>query len=127
MQTEIINTENAPAAIGPYVQGRRAGEFVFTSGQLPLVPATGELAGPGITEQTRQTLENLKAVLEAAGSGLDRVIKTTVFLTDMNDFAAFNAVYSEYFHAQSLPARSALACKALAKDALVEIEAIACG
>jgi 2-iminobutanoate/2-iminopropanoate deaminase len=122
---EAVNTSKAPAAIGPYVQANKVGDLLFTSGQLPLDPATGELKGAGIEEQTRQVLENLKAVIEAGGSEMAKVVKTTVFITDMADFAAFNGVYAEYFPAESLPARSALACKALAKGALVEVEAIA--
>jgi 2-iminobutanoate/2-iminopropanoate deaminase len=125
MEKSVVDTGLAPAAIGPYVQANRVGDFVFTSGQLPLDAETGEFPAGGIAAQTAQSLENLAAILEAAGSSLDGVIKTTVFLNDMNDFAAMNAVYSEYFNGGSLPARSAVAVDALPKGALVEIEAIA--
>ena len=127
---QTISTDKAPAAIGPYSQATRANGFIFTSGQIPLPPSQGD--GPcgstlpaGIEAQTEQALENLKAVLEAAGSGLDRVVKTTVFLADMNDFAKMNEVYARYFTAPALPARSTVQVAALPKSALVEIEAIA--
>ena len=122
---QIISTPKAPAAIGPYSQGAAANGLVITSGQLGLDPATGAFPEGGVAEQTRQSLENVKAVLEAAGSGLDKVIKTTVFLKDMNDFAAMNAVYAEYFGEGGYPARSAVEVGRLPKDGLVEIEAIA--
>ena len=122
---QIISTSKAPAAIGPYSQGAAANGLVITSGQLGLDPATGAFPEGGVAEQTRQSLENVKAVLEAAGSGLDKVIKTTVFLKDMNDFAAMNAVYAEYFGEGGYPARSAVEVGRLPKDGLVEIEAIA--
>lgn len=122
---EIINTPNAPAAIGPYSQAISAGGFVFTSGQLPLCPDTGVFPSESIEEQTRQSLENVKAVLEAAGSGMDKVIKTTVFLKDMNDFAAMNGVYNTFFAEGNYPARSAVEVAALPKNAKVEIEAVA--
>ena len=121
----IVSTKNAPAAIGPYSQGIAAGSMVFTSGQLGLDPATGDFAPGGIEAQTRQSLTNVKAVLEAAGSGLDRVVKTTVFLKDMNDFAAMNKVYAEFFGEGGCPARSAVEVARLPKDGLVEIEAVA--
>ena len=121
----IVSTKNAPAAIGPYSQGIAAGSMVFTSGQLGLDPATGDFAPGGIEAQTRQSLTNVKAVLEAAGSGLDKVVKTTVFLKDMNDFAAMNKVYAEFFGEGGCPARSAVEVARLPKDGLVEIEAVA--
>ena len=124
MAKDIIATKNAPGAIGPYSQGIRANGFVFASGQIGLDPATGELVKGGIAEQSRQVLLNVKNVLEAAGSGLDKAVKTTVFLKDINDFAAMNAVYSEFFKTDC-PARSAVQVAALPKGALVEIEVIA--
>ena len=120
----VIATKNAPGAIGPYSQGIRANGFVFASGQIGLDPATGEFVKGGIVEQSRQALLNVKNVLEAAGSGLDKAVKTTVFLKDINDFAAMNAVYSEFFKTDC-PARSAVQVAALPKGALVEIEVIA--
>ena len=120
-----ITTKNAPEAIGPYSQGIVAGgSFVFSAGQIPLDPDTGTLVGATITDQTDQALRNLKAVLEAAGSSLEQVIKTTVFLQDMNDFAAMNDVYAQYFSVHP-PARSAIEVAKLPKGALVEIEAVA--
>ena len=119
---KVIATENAPGAIGPYSQGYIAGGFVFTSGQIPVDPATGDIPD-SIEEQTAQSCRNVGALLEAAGSGFDKVIKTTCFLADMADFAAFNAVYAEYF--TSKPARSCVAAKALPKGVMCEIEAIA--
>lgn len=124
MIREIINTEKAPAAIGPYSQAVRCGDFVFTSGQIPINPETGELVAGGIREQAEQVIKNLEAVLEAAGSSLDKVIKTTVFIKDMNEFAALNEVYSGFF-SSSLPARSTVEVARLPKDVQVEIEAIA--
>ena len=121
---ETIIAPKAPAALGPYSAAIRVGELIFTSGQIPADPATGELAPGGIAQQTEQSLKNLSAVLEAAGSGLDQVIKTTCFLTDMADFAAFNAAYGKYF-SDHKPARSTVAVKALPKGALVEIECVA--
>ena len=121
---ETIIAPKAPAALGPYSAAIKVGELIFTSGQIPADPATGELAPAGIAEQTEQSLKNLSAVLEAAGSGLDQVIKTTCFLTDMADFAAFNAAYGKYF-SEHKPARSTVAVKALPKGALVEIECVA--
>ena len=124
MAKDIIATKNAPGAIGPYSQGIRANGFVFASGQIGLDPTAGELVKGGIVEQSRQVLLNVKNVLEAAGSGLDKAVKTTVFLKDIADFAAMNAVYSEFFKADC-PARSAVQVAALPKGALVEIEVIA--
>ena len=124
MAKSIIATKNAPGAIGPYSQGIRANGFVFASGQIGLNPATGEFVKGGIVEQSRQALLNVQNVLEAAGSGLDKAVKTTVFLKDINDFAAMNAVYSEFFKTDC-PARSAVQVAALPKGALVEIEVIA--
>jgi 2-iminobutanoate/2-iminopropanoate deaminase len=121
MQT--IQTEAAPAAIGPYSQAMVAGGLVFTSGQIPLSARTGAVTGDEITEQTEQVIGNLKAVLEAAGSGLERVVKTTCFLADMSDFGAFNEVYAKYFSAK--PARSTVAVRQLPRNVLVEIEAVA--
>lgn len=118
-----IHTDKAPAAIGPYNQAIEAGPFVFASGQLPIDPATGQFP-EGIKEQTRQSLTNAKSILEAAGLSLANVVKTTVFLADMGDFAAMNEVYSEFF-AAPFPARSAVAVKTLPKNALVEVECIA--
>lgn len=121
---KVISTTKAPAAIGPYSQAIRVGNLVYTSGQIPIDPATGEFAEGGIKEQTRQSLLNLKAILEEAGLTMGDVVKTTVFMADMNDFAAMNAVYAEFF-AEPYPARSAVAVKTLPKGALVEIEAVA--
>ena len=118
-----IQTEKAPAAIGPYSQAVSVGELVFTSGQIALDPATGLMTGETVAEQTHRVCKNLAAVLEASGSSLDRVIKTTCFLSDMGNFAAFNEIYAEYFTGK--PARSCVAAKALPKGALVEIEVIA--
>lgn len=124
MQKRIIQTENAPAAIGPYSQANVVGEFVFCSGQIPLDPQTGDLVSGEFEAQARQVLENVKAVLEAAGSSLDKVVKTTCFLSDMENFAAFNAIYGEYF-TDDFPARSAFQVARLPKDVLVEVETIA--
>lgn len=121
---EIISTTQAPAAIGPYSQGVRGAGIIITSGQLPIDPATGAFAGDGITEQTRQSLKNVQAVLEAGGSSLGNVLKTTVFLKNMDDFAAMNEVYATFFEGEP-PARSAVEVARLPKGALVEIEAIA--
>ncbi len=122
---KIINTDQAPAPIGPYNQAVQSGHLLFTSGQIPIDPATEELVSGGIREQAIQVLENLKAVLEAAGGTLDDVLKTTVFLTDMADFPELNLLYAEYFDEDHAPARSTLQVVALPKGALVEIEAIA--
>lgn len=119
-----INTKNAPAAIGPYSQAVSSGGFIFVSGQLPIDPATGEFPEGGVEAQTRQSLSNIKSILEEAGSGLDKVLKTTVLLADMGDFAAMNGVYSQFF-STPYPARCAFAVKTLPKGALVEIECVA--
>ena len=119
-----IETSNAPGAIGPYSQGMTSGKLVFTSGQIPLDPVTGAIAGDTIEAQSEQALQNLQAVLEAGGASLQTVIKTTCFLADMGDFAAFNAVYAKYFTGDC-PARSCVAVKTLPKNVLVEVEAIA--
>ncbi|ATV27275.1 RidA family protein [Prevotella intermedia] len=121
---KVINTSKAPKAIGPYSQAIEANGLVITSGQLPIDPATGEFAPGGIKEQTRQSLTNAKVILEEAGISLANVMKTTVFLSDMNDFAAMNEVYAEFFN-EPFPARSAIAVKTLPKNALVEVECIA--
>ena len=120
----IISTELARKAIGPYSQAIRAGDFIFCAGQTGLDPSTMELVAGGVEAQARQVLTNLKRVLEAAGSGFDRVVKTTVFLTDMANFAAMNAIYAEFFP-ENPPARSTIAVAGLPKGGLVEIEAIA--
>ena len=120
---EILSTQSAPAAIGPYSQGTAFGQLVFTSGQIPLDPATGEVVAGGIEAQSRRALDNLVAVLEAGGCKTTQVLKTTCFLADMGDFAAFNAVYSEYF-GEAAPARSCVAVKTLPRGVLVEVEAI---
>ena len=120
-----IYTPNAPAAIGPYSQAVQAGNMLFVSGQIPVDPATGNFAGEDITTQTRQSLTNVKNILEAAGYSLNDVVKTTVLLADIADFAAMNAVYAEFF-AENKPARACFAVRDLPKAALVEIEAIAC-
>lgn len=121
---EIIATPNAPQAIGPYSQAIKKGGLVFCSGQIPLDPATGQVVAGGIAEQTTRVLENLKAVLEAAGAGLDSVVKTTVFVKDLAEFAAMNEVYATYF-GSAAPARSTVEVARLPKDVSVEIEAIA--
>ena len=120
---KTIAAPNAPAAVGPYCHAKLAGGTLYTSGQLGLIPATGELA-QGVEAQAAQALDNLKAVLEAAGMGLEDVVKTTVFLSDMNDFAAINAVYAKYFPCEA-PARSCVQVAALPKGGLFEIEAVA--
>ena len=122
---QIIHTEKAPAAIGPYSQAVKAGNLLFVSGQIPIDPATGVFAGEDITTQTRQSLRNVQAILEEAGYSLSDVVKATVLLADMQDFAAMNAVYAEFFTA-NCPARAAFAVKDLPKGAKVEIEVIAC-
>ena len=122
---KIIATTNAPAAIGPYSQAIDCGSFLVTSGQVPFDPATGEFVPGGITEQTRQVLTNIKAILEAAGLTMDNVVKTTVFIQHMDDFAVMNEVYAQFFQGEVLPARSAVEVAKLPKGALVEIEAVA--
>lgn len=121
---QAIHTEKAPKAIGPYSQAIKVDNLVFASGQVPIVPATGEFVEGGIKEQTRQSLTNAKAILEEAGTSLSKVVKTTVYLSDMANFAAMNEVYAEFF-TQPYPARSAVAVKTLPKNALVEVECIA--
>ncbi len=120
---ETIHTDKAPKALGPYSQAKKAGGFVFTSGQIAINPATDAIEESTIEGQTKQVMENLKAVLEAAGSSMDKAVKTTCFLADMNDFAAFNAVYGEYFTGK--PARSCVAVKTLPKNVLCEVEVVA--
>jgi len=122
---KIINTERAPEPIGPYNQAVKSGHLLYTSGQIPIDPTTGEMVPGGIREQAIQVLENLKSVLEAAGCTLDDVVKTTVFLADMADFPELNTIYAEYFGEDNAPARSTVQVAALPKGALVEIEAIA--
>ena len=124
MGRKIVATDKAPGAVGPYSQGVRAGELVYTAGQVGLVPGTTEFAGPDIEAQTRQALENVKSILEAAGSCLQHVIKVTVFLQDIGEFARMNAVYAEFFP-EAPPARSAVQVAALPLGARVEIEAMA--
>ena len=121
---KVISTTKAPAAIGPYSQAIQVGNLVYTSGQIPIDPATGNFVEGGIKEQTRQSLPNVRAILEEAGWMMANVVKTTVFMADMNDFADMNAVYAEFF-AEPYPARSAVAVKTLPKGALVEIEVVA--
>ena len=121
---KVISTKKAPAAIGPYSQAIQVGNLVYTSGQIPINPATGAFVEGGIKEQTRQSLTNVKAILEEAGLSMSNVVKTTVFMADMGDFAEMNAVYAEFF-SEPYPARSAVAVKTLPKGALVEIEVVA--
>ena len=121
---ERIQTENAPAAIGPYSQAIKAGGFVFCSGQVAIDPQTGQFVAGGVAEQTEQVLKNLSAVLEAAGSSLDQVVKTTVFLADMKEFSEMNEVYARFF-SEPPPARATVAAAGLPRDARVEIEAVA--
>ncbi len=127
MQRTNISTPNAPAAIGPYNQAIRYGQFVFTSGQIALEPATGELIGGDVQTQTHRVFQNLQAVLNSAGTSLTNVVKTTVFLTQMNDFQAMNAVYASYFDGSDVmvPARTTVAVAELPRNALVEIECVA--
>lgn len=124
MKRTIIKTENAPAAVGPYSQAVRIGDLVYTAGQIPLDPATGEMVSGAIEVQTRQVLNNMSAVLIAAGSGLDSVVKMTVFMTDLGQFARMNAVYAEFFPGEP-PARSAVEVSALPLGADIEMEAVA--
>ena len=121
---KVISTKQAPAAIGPYSQAIQVGNLVYTSGQIPIDPATGAFVEGGIKEQTRQSLTNVKAILNEVGLDLNNVVKTTVFMADLNDFADMNAVYAEFF-SEPYPARSAVAVKTLPKGALVEIEVVA--
>ena len=123
MELKKVATEKAPAAIGPYSQAVICGEMVFTSGQIPINPASGNVEAEGITAQTEQVMKNLGEVLKAAGSGFEKAVKTTCFLADIADFAAFNAVYAEYFTTK--PARSCVAVKDLPKGVLVEVEVVA--
>jgi 2-iminobutanoate/2-iminopropanoate deaminase len=127
IQKSSISTQNAPAAIGPYSQAIRIGDFIYTSGQVALDPATGQLVPGGIQEQTTRVLENLNAVLQAGGASLSRVFKTTVFLKDMQDFAAMNEIYGRFLAPEGVipPARSTVEVARLPKDALVEIEVVA--
>lgn len=120
---KTVSTSNAPAAIGPYSQGIIAGDFLYSSGQIALNPANGEIVGSDIKEQSLQVMKNLEAILKEAGAGFDKVVKTTCFLADMNDFAAFNEVYGAYFTGK--PARSCVAVKTLPKNVLCEVEVIA--
>ena len=124
MKKEIIVTENAPAAFGPFCQAMKVKGFIFTSGILPLDPSTGKKVEGGIEIEIRQTLNNIKAILEAAGSSLNDVVKVTVYLTDMNDFKVVNEIYGQYF-SEPYPARAAVEVSGLAKDAKVEIQATA--
>ncbi len=124
MMKQIVKTQKAPAAIGPYSQAVRVGSLLFTSGQIPINPATGQMVEGGIKEQTRQSLLNVEAILQEAGLTMGNVVKTTVFMADMNDFADMNAIYAEFF-SEPYPARSAVAVKTLPKGALVEIEVVA--
>ncbi len=124
MKKVIVKSDKAPAALGPYSVAVKAGHVVFTAGQLGIDPSSGNLVEGGIEAQTRQALENIKAVLKAAGTKMSKVVKTTVFLLDMNDFGAMNGVYGEYF-TKKFPARSAVQVARLPKDGLVEIEAVA--
>ena len=123
MKREVINTKNAPGAIGPYSQGIIVGDFVYTSGQIPINPATG-VVETDIKVATKQSMENVKAILEAAGTSLEKVIKTSIFLKDLNDFAVVNEIYGTYF-SENPPARSCVQVAKLPKDAVIEIEAIA--
>jgi 2-iminobutanoate/2-iminopropanoate deaminase len=126
MSRSIISTDAAPAAIGPYVQGVRVGNLIFTAGQIPIDPVTQQVVAGGIAEQTKRVLENLKAILEEAGTSLDRAVKATVFLKDLNDFSAMNAVYAEYLEFDGeAPARTTVEVSRLPRNVLVEIELIA--
>ena len=124
MSFEIISTTKAPAAIGPYSQAIKAGNVIYTSGAIPIDPATGEVVTGGVVEQAEQALKNLKEVLAGAGASLDTVVKTTVFIKNMNDFAAINEVYKKYF-TKNFPARSCVEVARLPKDVLIEIECVA--
>ena len=122
---KIISTSKAPSAIGPYNQATSLGNMVFTSGQIALVPSTMEIVEGGINEQTKLVMENLKAVLEKAGSSMDNVLKTNCYLSNMDDFLAFNEIYAKYFNAETAPARATVAVKTLPKNVIVEVDAIA--
>ncbi len=121
---KAIHTDNAPAAIGPYSQAIETGNYIFTSGMIPVIPATGEIAGDTVEEQAKQAFTNLKNLLEASGSSLDKVVKTTVFIKDMNDFSKINEIYAGFF-TENLPARSCVEVARLPKDVKLEVEAIA--
>ncbi len=125
MNKQIILTRQAPAPVGPYQQAVRIGNLVFTAGQIPIEPQTNQVVTGGIEDQTERVIQNLKAILEAAGTSLERVVKTTVYLRDMNDFPAMNTVYAGFFRADTAPARSTVQVARLPKDVAVEIEAIA--
>ncbi len=124
MSVEVIQTANAPAAIGPYSQAIRANGFIFVSGQIPIVPESGEIAGAGFSDQARQSLENLNQILIASGSGLDKVVAVDVFITDISEFAAFNEIYEKYFSAHK-PARAVIEVKGLPKGVMVEVKCVA--
>ncbi len=124
MERQIISTTDAPSAIGPYSQAVQAGELLFVSGQIPIDPASGELVQGGVEAETRQVMNNLKAILEAAGSSLEKVVKATLFIADMNQFGTINAIYAEYFPATP-PARACVEVARLPKDVQIEIEAVA--
>ena len=125
MDKKIVKVKGAPAPVGPYNQAVIIGNLVYTAGQIPLDPVSGQMVGTNVGEQAQQVLKNLKAVLESAGSSLAKVVKTTVFLKDLNDFNAMNEVYAKYFDAATAPARSTIQVARLPKDSLVEIEAVA--
>ena len=126
MSRSVVITDGAPAAIGPYAQGVRVGNLIFTAGQIPIDPATQQVIAGGIAEQTKRVLENLKAILEEGGSSLDRVVKATVFLKDLNDFTTMNAIYAEYLESEGeAPARTTVEVSRLPRNVLIEIELIA--
>ena len=125
MDKKIVKAAGAPAPVGPYNQAVVTGQLVYTAGQIPIDPVSNQIVGANVAEQAHQVLKNLKAVLESAGSSLDKVVKTTVFLKDLNDFNAMNEVYARYFDAATAPARSTIQVARLPKDSLVEIEAVA--
>lgn len=125
MDKTIISTEKAPAAIGPYSQAIKTGNIIYTSGMIPVVPETGEIIAGGVALQARQAIQNLEEVLKKAGAGLDKVVKTTVFIKNMNDFSVINEVYKEFF-TDNFPARSCVEVARLPKDVLIEIECVAC-
>jgi len=124
MKKEIITTEKAPVALGPYSQAVKVGKFIFVSGQIPIDPSTGKLVGEGIEEQTKQALENIKAILEVAGSSLDEIVKVTAFIKDMDDFVAMNKVYAQYFSG-NFPARCCVQVSKLPMDVKLEFEVVA--